>query len=633
MRYLSSKILFVFAVIFMLITSVTYGQIIRCGVQDLSPEQVQQLRETFDQWLGKGNMVAEGVIITIPVSFHIIRYDNGSADVTDQQIYDQISVLNSSYANTNFRFSLNSIERVNNTYWTTHLKGSQQEIQMKQTLADDPPHILNFYTCGNPKDGQGNSLFGYATFPWMYSEDNFMLGVVVLYSSLPGGGEPNYNEGDTGTHEIGHFLGVFHTFQGSPDGCTDPGDDVDDTPYEQSPAYGCPEGRNTCPQPGDDPIHNFMDYTYDSCMDHFTAGQATRMDEIMSQYHPSMLTSDVNITIDQRNSLNQQVGVLKKWEGSNWGNNFNPGTPFNFPVNSEQIILGDQTIISNQKYHRWVRNSVNESNDINHHSFIIQSFDNNFTSRFESTQAGITIKNNIESSSANGGNIQFRDPWLIDYPDPAFGNTLRNRGMTDAVFYSRTSPFLPDYTSSYNGKTYKGVFLNQPYTGNNPVYYSVKVDEVQSIDLGGTIGTRNFYFQNWSADPPGSAVFQNEDALETPVVFKSDGATVQANLKGHLLTNSPTATAPNNQRKIVQGSNGYWAMVYVSMGEVWLSRSTDGTNWEKEIMISNGFGEAFCPSISVYGNYAIVLWQEIDWYGSGNGFNNARIKSRLYSLI
>ncbi len=205
----SSKIksllrLFVFSIIILsqiTLSEEILSQTIRCGVQDLSPEEVQQLRDAFNQWIGQGNRVTGGVIVTIPVSFHIIRYDNGAADVTDQQINDQISVLNSSYLNTNFQFSLYSIERINNTSWTTHTYGSQQEIDMKQSLGDDPSHTLNFYTCA-----LSGGLLGYATFPWSYPENSYMHGVVVKYSSLPGGSEPNYNEGDTGTHEVGHYV-------------------------------------------------------------------------------------------------------------------------------------------------------------------------------------------------------------------------------------------------------------------------------------------------------------------------------------------------------------------------------------------------------------------------------------------
>jgi hypothetical protein len=139
---------------------------------------------------------------------------------------------------------------------------------------------LNLYSCG-----PGHSLLGWAYFPFSVPEDSFWHGVVVHFESLPGGAFTAFNLGGTAVHEAGHYLGLYHTFQG---GCVAPGDEVDDTPFEATPATGCPIGRDTCEQPGFDPVQNYMDYSDDACYSEFTAGQDVRMDDLVSVYRPSL---------------------------------------------------------------------------------------------------------------------------------------------------------------------------------------------------------------------------------------------------------------------------------------------------------------------------------------------------------
>jgi hypothetical protein len=227
--------------------------------------------------------------ITVPVAWHVIRKDNGKpgGNLPDAQIAEQIAVLNDAYASAGFAFELQEVTRTTEPEWFNLIpangadprlfRGSGKEVKMKQALHSGDSETLNIYSAS-----LGQFLLGWAYLPWDFTGINgeplarYFDGVVLDYRSLPGGSFTNYGEGDTATHEVGHWLGLFHTFQ---DGCSAPGDFVDDTAYEASPAFQCPVGRDTCPAEGVDPIHNFMDYTYDGCMYEFTAGQGVRMVE------------------------------------------------------------------------------------------------------------------------------------------------------------------------------------------------------------------------------------------------------------------------------------------------------------------------------------------------------------------
>lgn len=186
------------------------------------------------------------------------------------------------------RFVLKRITITKNEQWFHARPMSGADRQMKRKLHRGDAQSLNIYV-NKPKFPGGGVLLGYARFPWQRAAHPRLDGVTVNVAALPGGRASGYNQGDTVVHETGHWLGLMHTFEG---GCTG-GDGVEDTPAEAAPSYYCEIGRNTCPVDATgqvindglpDPIHNFMNYSFDACMFQFTPGQHQRFVDFYSRY-------------------------------------------------------------------------------------------------------------------------------------------------------------------------------------------------------------------------------------------------------------------------------------------------------------------------------------------------------------
>ncbi|KAG9027214.1 hypothetical protein FS837_004344 [Tulasnella sp. UAMH 9824] len=221
----------------------------------------------------------------IQVYWHVIRSGDAlsQGNIPNDQINNQIDVLNKACGPCGISFTLAGTDSTINADWF-NLAGPNTSYQtaMKSALRKGGAGDLNFYSVGFT-DGPGAGLLGYATFPSEYARKPKDDGVVLLYSSLPGasGSMTPYDLGFTAVHEVGHWCGLYHPFQG---GCSGPGDFVSDTPAQADYVAGCPTNRDTCPGGGPDPVHNYMNTSDDRCLSEFTFGQCSRMAGQLSNF-------------------------------------------------------------------------------------------------------------------------------------------------------------------------------------------------------------------------------------------------------------------------------------------------------------------------------------------------------------
>jgi len=225
------------------------------------------------------------------VYVHEMLSATGAGNVSATQVAAQVAVLNKTYGgadankpvgatapDTGVRFFLAGSDSYRDSSWHTDQQSAQYPAQTRQGGRNALHIWLGDF-----------QYLGIATFPWDHTRNPGVDGIRVQYNSLPRTTSPargyqpipHFDLGETATHEAGHWLGLYHTFQG---GCTTTNDQVGDTGAQSSSSSGCPAGRDSCALPGPDPIHNYMDYSYDSCYYQFTPGQVTRMNTMWNAY-------------------------------------------------------------------------------------------------------------------------------------------------------------------------------------------------------------------------------------------------------------------------------------------------------------------------------------------------------------
>lgn len=273
----------------------------RCNTRNADDLEIEEIDRQVASHRGNGRASGRGNVeglapqapgsITIPVYFHVVYRADNTGNIPEAWLDNQINAMNEHFAgqdtpayreaaaNMSFRFVKAGVTRTQNDSWYAAGPGSSAQTAMKNSLHTGGATDLNFYT------NSGGGYLGWATFPNEYAGAPNQDGVVCYWASLPGSNYAPYNEGDTGTHEVGHWVGLYHTFQG---GCSSTNDGVSDTPAERGPTYGCPSRNlDTCKgkqTPGLDPYENFMDYTDDPCMYKFSLGQSNRADSMWATY-------------------------------------------------------------------------------------------------------------------------------------------------------------------------------------------------------------------------------------------------------------------------------------------------------------------------------------------------------------
>ncbi|MEY2925015.1 MAG: hypothetical protein RLZZ337_1563 [Bacteroidota bacterium] len=253
----------------------------------------------------------------IPVVFHVI-HAYGESNISKEQIEDQIRVLNEDYSRLN----------ADTTNTRSQFKGRAASFDIEFRLARIAPDgsctegITRKYdpinTIEDYEDNDNEAKTSVAAWPrdrylnvWVVTEiqSSSTTGTILGYAQFPGQGASTDgivcrhdrigtigtasvgDKGRTMTHEVGHWLGLYHPFQG---GCNGQGDRVADTPPVKEPSYGCPTNNNSCSNdsPNElDMVENFMDYANGGCMNMFTTGQKNRVEAYLSSDRASVISS------------------------------------------------------------------------------------------------------------------------------------------------------------------------------------------------------------------------------------------------------------------------------------------------------------------------------------------------------
>jgi hypothetical protein len=280
-------------------------------------QERKKVNKETNHWI-KNNYNNENSIVTIPVVVHVV-WNTTQENISDQQIFSQIDVLNADFRRTNIdaimtptvwtsiaadteiEFCLATLDP-NGTFTsgitrtqTSQTSFSIQADAMKSTSTGgidpwDQDNYLNIWVCN-----LSGGILGYATPPSSFNNPDDGVVIGYNYFGTLGTVQAPYNKGRTCTHEVGHWLNLDHLW-GSGGNCGN--DNVNDTPTQEEENYNCPafpHNANSCgtSNSSGDMFMNYMDYTNDGCMNLFTLGQKARMIAAINQYRINLLNNNL----------------------------------------------------------------------------------------------------------------------------------------------------------------------------------------------------------------------------------------------------------------------------------------------------------------------------------------------------
>jgi hypothetical protein len=255
--------------------------------------------------------------ITIPVVVYIVHDGTALTNISDAQVVNQITALNDYFLNTGIKFCLATkvdganpiptvtasdeqttmgIIHVNNATLSNHFSNAQQDLVDTANTQITKDRYLRIWVVKSI-DGTASGILGYSMFP---NTSYIFDGIVMRYDVFGNGNPnmfPNYNLGKVLVHEVGHYLGLYHTFEGgcsaSAGDCYSDGDKVCDTPRVAAPNFNCITGTNSCVETPAilDDLSNYMDYGNNYCQNHFTTGQIERMLAVLSSSRSTLYTT------------------------------------------------------------------------------------------------------------------------------------------------------------------------------------------------------------------------------------------------------------------------------------------------------------------------------------------------------